>query len=45
MGKLYIVEMAFVPQITFLSILGLKNISPTMKGLSSLKYVFGYSFA
>jgi hypothetical protein len=43
MGKVYILEMAFVPQVTFLSLIGLNNISPAMAGLSFLKYVFGYS--
>ena len=42
-GKVYILEMAFVPQVTFLSLIGLNNISPSMAGLGFLKYVFGYS--
>jgi hypothetical protein len=36
--------MAFIPQVTFLSLIGLNNISPPMAGLGFLKYVFGYSF-
>ncbi len=44
MGKVYILEMVFIPQVTFLSLVGLNNISPAMAGLGFLKYVFGYSF-
>lgn len=34
--------MAFVFEVTFLSLVSLKNITPTMSSLSYLRYVFGY---
>lgn len=44
-GKLYILEMAAVTQITFVSLLCLDNLSPTMTGLSYLRFVFGYIYS
>jgi hypothetical protein len=44
-GKMYLAEMVFVPQITYLSVIGVSKVSPTMKALGYLKYVFGYSLA
>lgn len=44
-GKMYLAEMVFVPQITYLSVIGVAKVSPTMKALGYLKYVFGYSLA
>lgn len=41
-GKVYILQMTFVPQVTFLSLVSLENISPTMSSLSYLRYIFGY---
>lgn len=41
-GKIYILEMAFIIEVTFLSLVSLKKVTPTMSSLSYLRFVFGY---
>ena len=44
-GKVYILEMTFVPQITFLSLVSLEKITPTISSMSFLRYLFGYWYS
>ena len=43
-GKIYILEAAAVVQSTFLSLIFIKSLPPTMIGLTNIKYIFGYNY-
>jgi hypothetical protein len=44
-GKVYILEMSHVLQLTFLSIVCLNKVIPTFASLSYLKFIFGYNYS
>lgn len=36
--------MSFVPQLTFISLICLRKVSPSWIGLFSIKYIFGFNY-